>query len=426
MKTRVFSDFEILGGKFMNKNFKSKLVAGLMTTAMIFSSTAAFAPVHAEGNTAKLEFGEYLLTSNKLTYAPTVGFTFTLSIPDSTNGIVSQNSAAIIKAGVGLNRINLTNDSTNDSTTTTPTNTTTVNFTNKDVLNSKGDALAGNTTDQKFAKKTVGVDFSNVTWTAPGIYRYLITQTGPNDFADSYSVADNDNIKAIDVYVINNGTGYSVDTIVMHSDENAEYESKENKLLSTSTNDSKSARFQNIYNSHELGFNKTIDGNQKNETDEFSYSVKIQNLMPGTTYNYMIQHTSSTTQNVENLSFTTDTTGENQTEKVLTFNLSDGGKFALYGLNNGAGYTVTETNKQGYTLTWNGWGPKATDKDGNFNKDNASVSDTALTGDAEFYLLNTKSGNVPTGIIFAVAPFAVGAVVLAAFIIVKMRRTAKQ
>jgi hypothetical protein len=60
MKAHVFSDFEILGGKFMNKNFKSKLVAGLMTTAMLFSSAAAFAPVHAADNTAKLELRFYL------------------------------------------------------------------------------------------------------------------------------------------------------------------------------------------------------------------------------------------------------------------------------------------------------------------------------------------------------------------------------
>ena len=92
MKACVFSDFEILGGKFMNKNFKSKLVAGLMTTAMIFSSAAAFAPVHAEDKTAlvtgtetsvpgpKLETGfKKFLKLKDGTIVPNVTFNFTIS-----------------------------------------------------------------------------------------------------------------------------------------------------------------------------------------------------------------------------------------------------------------------------------------------------------------------------------------------------------
>ncbi|MST90183.1 hypothetical protein FYJ79_11515 [Sharpea azabuensis] len=420
MKACVFSDFEILGGKFMNKNFKSKLVAGLMTTAMLFSSAAAFAPVHAADETTQtnpsvLKFNEYLVTSEDLTNAPKVSFDFTLSVPTTTTNA----GTLTIKPGEDLTSVKLNGKASP---------TTSVAF-NGETLTSNNDNKVHKTDSQKYASKEVSVDFSDVTWPDPGIYRYIITQSGPAQFSDSFPVENNDKDKAIDVYVIRNDSNQLVvNTIVMHSDETAGYTKDalgNTTVIPTNdtTTDNKIERFQNTYDSKVLGFDKKTYGNQRSENDLFTFRIKVENLMPGTTYNYKVQPTTANT----NVTNSTITTGDTETSKEFDISLNDGGSFELYGLNLHAKYTVTETVSKGYTLSMGNWSDaQGIDNNGIFDGNNNAITDTDLTGDARFGLINTKNGNVPTGIIFAVAPFAVGAVVLAAFIIVKMRRTAKQ
>lgn len=418
MKAHVFSDFEILGGKFMNKNFKSKLVASLMTTAMLFSSAAAFAPVHAADETTQtnpsvLRFNEYLVTSGDLTKAPNVSFNFTLTVPTTT----TSTGNLTVNPGEHLESVKM-NGVTGNSTS--------VSFKGTE-LETDGDNKVHKTDDQKFAAKEVAIDFSGVAWSGPGIYRYIITQSDPDKFADSFPVENNDKTKAIDVYVIrrNDSNELVVNTIVMHSDETAGYTKDDNGIVAVvptnnQTTDVKVERFQNTYDSKVLGFDKKISGNQRSESDAFTFKINVANLIPGTTYNYTVKPTSGNT----NVTSGTIVTDDTETSKEITISLYDGGSFELYGLNKHAKYTVTETDSQGYTLGMGNWSDASTDKTGKLSGN--AVSDDDLTGDARFGLINTKNGTVPTGIIFAVAPFAVGAVVLAAFIIVKMRRTAKQ
>lgn len=402
----------------MNKNFKSKLVAGLMTTAMIFSSAAAFAPVHAEDATQNdpsvLKFNEYLVTSNDLTKAPNVSFNFTLTVPTKA----TNTGTLTVNPGEHLESVKM-NGGTSGSTT--------VSFKDAE-LKTDGDDKVHKTVDQKFAAKEVAIDFSDVKWSNPGIYRYNITQSVPGNFAESFPVENNDNTKAIDVYVIrkNDSNELVVNTIVMHSDETAGYTKDDNGIIAVvptnnQTTDVKVERFQNTYDSKVLGFDKKISGNQRSESDAFTFKINVANLIPGTTYNYKVKPTSANTGVTSNIIVTDDT----ETSKEITISLYDGGSFELYGLNKHAKYTVTETDNKGYTLSMGAWADGNTiDKTGKLSGN--AVSDGDLTGDARFGLINTKEGTVPTGIIFAVAPFAVGAVVLAAFIIVKMRRTAKQ
>lgn len=402
----------------MNKNFKSKLVAGLMTTAMIFSSAAAFAPVHAEdttqNNSSVLKFNEYLVTSGDLTKAPNVSFNFTLTVPTTT----TSTGNLTVNQGEHLESVKMNGETGNS---------TTVSFKNDD-LKTGGDDKVHKTDDQKFAAKEVAIDFSGVKWSDPGIYRYNITQSVQGNFAESFPVENNDKTKAIDVYVIRNDSSNElvVNAIVMHSDETAGYRKEDNGIIAVvptddQTTDVKVGRFQNTYNSKVLGFDKKISGNQRSEKDEFKFTIKVENLIPGTTYNYKVKPTSANT----DVTPVTIETGDTETSKEITISLYDGGSFELYGLNLHAKYTVTETDSKGYTLNMGAWADGNTiDNSGKLSGN--AVSDGDLTGDARFGLINTKNGTVPTGIIFAVAPFAVGAVVLAAFIIVKMRRTAKQ
>lgn len=391
----------------MNKKFKSKLVAGLMTTSMIFSSAAAFAPVHADANSVtggETKFNKYLVVNENAT-VPTVTFDFSIT---AGTPIPATSDTQEVKAGVGTPTI------TDPSFSSTDTNSLTK------TVGDTGVTLNG---QQKFVSKEVTVDFSNVTFTSTGIYRYVVSETAPNA-----AYTSKDSSKALDVYVTReagttNANGdLKVQAYVLHSDENA--------TVKKDTADAKETGFQNTLNSHNLAFEKISKGNQRNLDDAFEFTLNITKALPSTTFTVV---TSST---VDGTQGTTTLTTDDKGAKTQTVKLKSGERFEVIGLNDGAAYSVKEeANTLGYTLKE--YTPAAnTDTKTGENADktggteikltDSTVADSNLTGDAGFSFTNEKQGTVPTGIIFAVAPFAVGAVVLAAFIIVKMRRTAKQ
>ena len=428
MKTRVFSDFEILGGKFMNKNFKSKLVAGLMTTAMLFSSAAAFAPVHAALNESngtdgykspKVSFKKYFVYSSDFIKSPSASFNFEIApyapqTDESTTG--TQNIYA------GPNGATLTSKQID------------FNSNSKVYSNVDNGDLVALGAGKKYSKGLVEVNFENVTFTKPGIYRYKITET-TND--ERFTV--DDSVKALDLYVVrDNNNGYHIQNYVMHNDENSTYDS--NYVSSDNNNPNgeltkgKSDGFVNTLISYNLAFEKSIAGNQADPNDKFKFTLNVKTL-PNTSFKINKDQISNgineqltginevtNSDNSKTYVVTTDDKGEATVSNII---MKAGDRFAVYGLAKNASYSVKEeANTLGYSL--NSITHAGADKSGTLNEATSTVTDDKLVDNADFAFVNTKTGGVPTGIIFAVAPFAVGAVVLAAFIIVKMRRTAKQ
>ncbi|SEI73495.1 DUF7601 domain-containing protein [Sharpea azabuensis] len=370
------------------KNFKSKLIASVMTTAMIFSSAAAFAPVHAVNGTTT-QFKKYLKVEQGAT-APTAGFKFTVA---SGNEKAASDTTRKINAGPTPNDV-VVGDATFSSGS------------------SKVDSATGVTADGKqIFVSDVTVDFTKVDFPAAGIYRYLITEQNPTS---SYFTKDA-STKVLDVYVSRNDQqALVIDGYVLHADPDAEITTG-----TVLTNKGKNTGFVNEYKSHDLEIVKKATGNQANPDDEFTYTLTINGANPNTTLAVVTTSTDDATkQNIET----------NTGSVTKTIKLKAGQSYKVVGLNEGASYNVEETDKNHYELK----SVEATGAD-TVNKENASVvkenktvADDSLTGNVTITFNNEKTGTVPTGIIFAVAPFAVGAFVLAAFIIVKMRRTAKQ
>lgn len=408
MKARVFSDFEILGGKFMNKNFKSKLVAGLMTTSMIFSSAAAFAPVHAasfSGNPS-MTFKKYLRVEKEAKIpTATFGFTITAGKHKDASGDTQE-----ILAGVDVDKVQVGQASFNKDSSVVAAATG---------VDAKG---------MQLAESDVTVDFSNVNFPGAGIYRYVISENDPSN--TTYFTKDSTS-QALDVFVTREDTGLKVDAYTLHNNVEANVKDE-----SSFANLGKNVGFVNDYTSYDLKFAKETTGNQRNPGDEFTYTLDLTGLVPNSTLAVSTNSDDTDTHALTTNSISTGTAG---TVTGQIVKLKAGQYFKIIGLNKGAEYTLTETGKGNYELT------SVTAKDGAITElstttqydgkknDNTSivntdksVNDDALNANADITFLNTKDGKVPTGIIFAVAPFAVGAVVLAAFIIVKMRRTAKQ
>lgn len=384
--------------------FMPKLAAAIVSAAMIFTTAV---PAFAEetstptGTTTSVTGGS--MTFNKYLIIPkdanVPNTTFDFSIAAGT-AISATSTTQEVKAGINATNVSITDPSfaSSDSTTTSAPDDVTM------------------PTGTKIATKAVTVNFSNVTFTSTGIYRYIVTEKAKNS---AFIITEAS--KALDVYVTRDDAGLlKIQAYVLHS-------IKTRATVLKDTADAKESGFVNTYNAHDLGFGKLSSGNQRNPDDEFSFTLSISNALKNNTF---AVHTDST--NTKNP--TSITTGDTGSQTVTVY-LKAGQRFAVYGLNDGASYSVKENaNDLGYTLTG------ATFAEGNYDTitndgtesstaialSNNTMADSNLTKNAEFTFTNTKQGTVPTGVIFAVAPFAIGAVAIAAFVILKVRKAAKQ
>ena len=104
-------------------------------------------------------------------------------------------------------------------------------------------------------------------FTAPGIYRYKITQQKP--VLDGLNVTNG--VLFLDVYVENNGTGYVV---------------KGCTLSAEAGSGKKTDGFVNDYATHKLTIKKIVAGNQGDKNKDFQFTVSLSGAT-GETYKYV-------------------------------------------------------------------------------------------------------------------------------------------
>ena len=254
------------------------------------------------------------------------------------------------------------------------------------------------TATEQYAKKTATIDFSSCNFTEPGVYRYIVTETGTNTGVTN----DTTTTRVMDVFVIDNNGSLEVSSYVMHKtadgielkDTDAAYELAD-----------KSDGFVNIYSSADLTFGKEVTGNQGNKHKDFTFTLKITGASAGTKYTVDYASAREDAQDTPDTGtktvIETDTSG-NATRK---FKLKDGEYITVKGLAKGVKYELTEdadgyTSTEGITEEVNGTTAYADPTAGTFGE--ASIK-TGFT--------NSKSGVIPTGILLETAPYV--AVVLA-------------
>lgn len=191
----------------------------------------------------------------------------------------------------------------------------------------------------------------------------------------------------------------------------------------------KSVGFKNTYSTHDLTFNKTVEGNQGSKDKYFKFTVDISNAVAGTKYDVDLTNADASVPST-NLNSATDSSyaGNNNpttitvgTEGTITqdFYLQHGQSITIKGIADGTAYTITEAQED-YT-------PSAVvtgDDEGITNSDN-SVADTALKADTDVAFTNNRKGVIPTGILVSIAPVAIiGLIVIGGivFLIVKNKR----
>lgn len=271
-------------------------------------------------------------------------------------------------------------------------------------LTTPGTPGSSGTSGSKYATKKVTVDFSGVTFDAPGIYRYVITET-----AQSQDGITNDKTttRTVDVYVAyKTGSGTELEVVghVMYSG---------TKTDNTGLEAGKSKGFTNAYATKDLTLEKQVTGNQGDRDKYFAFTVSISGAAAGTVYDVNFDNAEKdlivggqSKSNPETL-----TVGEDGRVSG-TYYLKHGQSIIIQGLTPDTDYTITETNygADGYTTT---------------NTVDLEDSEEGLTTggqdmgneDHKVVFTNHKEGDVPTGVLLETGPFILmGAVVLAALI----------
>lgn len=289
---------------------------------------------------------------------------------------------------------------------------------------------------KKYALKTATLDFSAVQFTEPGVYRYIITEDGTNQGITN----DADLTRVLDVYV--NDASADVDgtftkklTIagyVLHSnvDDEPDVSAGENFGSTGAYTDKKSQGFTNSYDTSDLTLRKQVTGNQASRDKYFEFTLNIAAAQPNTKYDVVIDDADATSKaNAATIdanagqtnvtSITTDGAGK-ATQK---FYLQHGQQITIQGLAKDTTYTVTE-NTEDYKSTANTKDTPVVDTKA--DTEAAPVDGTIVSTDLTTGFLNTRDGVIPTGVIMAVAPFAVVTLLGGAGVVTMMMKKNKK
>ena len=360
------------------------------TTAISASAENTYTPV----NGTNTQFNKYLVV-DKDTNIPAISFDFTVA---PGTAVAATATTPAILAGVG-----------------TPT-IATVTFTNGQATSTTAPSDLNLASGKKFAVQTATVDFSGVTFTEPGVYRYVITEqetAGAKAVTyDTQAATAGSKVRYLDVYVADVNNALTVSSYVMH--ETATVVANDD---ADSIADDKSSSYVNEISTKDLEFGKEVTGNQGSKDKYFKFQLAISNAQANTTYSIDLTSaeasptkTDATTYSsmTNPASFTTNDNGD----ATITFYLKDGQYIKIPGLPVGYGYTLTETAED--------YASSATISAAN-GKGGVAYSDgvtgTNVSTDIKTGFTNDRTGIIPTGVIMTIAPFAIGICVFGAIII---------
>lgn len=393
------------------------LAATLLLLVSLLAMPVSAANVPAQGN-AEFSFKKYLVF-DKNANVPNVTFTFTIAAGDAVDA-TDDNGNRAIYSGTDATRTNqilpiLKVDADDNAQSVN------VTFAPGDTASAATGKPGDNSAaDYKYATKSITVDFTGVTYNAPGIYRYKITET-----ASSAPGITNDSVlvRTLDVYVkySNEETQtLAVDSYVLYEGiPTTNEEFAQAGHAGQAATDTKSDGYVNEYTTYDLTLTKTVTGNQGDRDKYFEFTVNITKAVAGTVYNVDLPDTDNYTKNpVDPL-----TVGEDGSV-TGTYYLKSGQSIKIQGLTEDTKYTISETSysADGYTTTYK-------IDNGTEVTSNATPSENNAMGTADHTVTftNHKEGSVPTGILLETAPYLIlGAVVVAGLVVLfatRRRRT---
>lgn len=383
----------------MKKNaVKGSLGAIALASVMTMSMGA---PVFAAeyntviGGTATTTFDKYLVM-DKQAEVPNASFTYAVTAGKAKAYDVKGKKFEVL-AGVNADKVTMAGVGTKTAGTIT--------YKPGDATLDDENALVKDYSreTEKYAKKTATLDFSACKFTEPGIYRYIVTESGSNQAVTN----DADATRVVDVYVndASDADGYklTIAGYVLHSntDDAPDVSLGENNGSAGSYVGTKSQGFTNSYDTSDITIRKEVSGNQASRNKYFEFTVKITGAVPGTVYDVDLTKAETTTQS--NAATIKDNEGKTNPAKLTVggdgtvtqkFYLAHGQEIKIQGIAKDSTYNVTE-NAEDYKSTAAG----VTDY-------TDATNGTVVSTDLKTSYLNTRDGVIPTGVIMAVAPFA--------------------
>ena len=411
-------------------NTASALSAVLMAGAIMNAVPAFAATTPVAGTTTT--FDKYLVMK-KNANVPNATFSYKVSIPtddemrslpnlEDTNG-----TNLTVRKGIGAPTVSSTTfaagDQTFDSAQKSRTNKSSSTY---DAAEDDQVTLDEN---HKYAKHTSTVDFSKVTFSEPGVYRYKITE---NDTTEK-GITKDSTPRYLDVYVESDDNGaLSIKGYVFHTMN--EVQPKGNKdSLGSNNPDGKNKGFENKYETIDLTLTKNVTGNQGFRDQYFKFHVDITDLDGGArlfltdkdgnkpyksidTVAYEYDKETGTRKAGQKRFFAqtgtfTDVTAAQGSDAdmsglALTANDSGNASFDVYlkhgeslkinGLTKDAKYTVKETSEDySASATKN---DQAIDLTHNKTDHTDATATQTLAGDETVAYTNKREGTLPTGI----------------------------
>ncbi len=392
----------------MKRNI-SKVLAIVVTLALVmsFAAVSASAVTYTAANgTDEFEFNKYLVVDSE-SQIPDAEFTFNVVSGTAVPG--SSTNALEIKAGPDADQIVI------DSAVFTLGQSTTA-----------GTPDDATDTGSQYATTAVGIDLTGVTFTAPGVYRYVITEVDGGQNGFTYD----DSVRYLDVFVepstadptVLEVAGYSLRDAATNFERVFDNETQQYKYQYVTNPTVKTDSFTNEYEDVDLEFTKAITGNQADKTKKFAFTLELTGVNPGS---YALEITGSDVVDTASTHVEADATSGAYTITVgaadydatnevytvtETFYLTDGDVVKVKGLPVGYSYTLTEDAEE-YDST-------ASTVTG-YTDDTA---DTDVQSDVKTSFTNDRTGIIPTGVIIMIAPFAIGLLVFGAIILYVMSK----
>lgn len=262
-------------------------------------------------------------------------------------------------------------------------------------------------TGQAYVDKTVTIDFTDVSFTAPGVYRYVVTETKPNPAAPG--VTYDETPRYLDVYVTSDAAGVLTinNTLILHTgidvkpNVGGDYNDPDTTV--------KDLIVKNTYATQKVTLSKTVTGNQGDRAKHFLFKVTISGAPGGTQFSVAGSSADVSLTTKPTDAATGDPTPSGATltmpatgDLEANYYLKSGESIVIDGLAPGVLYTVQEVleDGEGYTTTAevNAAGVTLTNK--------AIPQETADDADDTVAYTNDRTGTVPTGILMDVAPYA--------------------
>lgn len=322
-------------------------------------ATPAFAANVAPTENLTTTFNKYLVMDANAN-VPNVTFKFMIT---AGAAVQADNGYPAIYAGIGTPVVGSATFGPNDIT-------------------SQGKPGDGSVTDYKYATQEVTVDFSRVSFTAPGIYRYIITEAASSQDGITNDSTENRTLDVHVSYAPDSNDQLVVSGYTLYPGTKTD--------AAPALEEDKDDGFTNTYTTNDLTLSKTVSGNQGDRDKEFMFTVNITNAVKGTKYTVLVPES------------TPDILAADEYGNVSKeYSLKHGQSITIQGLTAGTNYTITENSyaTDGYTTSYK------IDEDGSVTASTTTGKQTMGTSDHTVAFTNAKEGTVPTGILLETAPY---------------------